>query len=153
MAAVDALGKATRMEDAQGRYVEFVKHTFPRAKRLDGLRVVIDAANGAGYRVAPQVLFELGAEVIKTACEPNGTNINHKCGATHPQALADKVLETRADIGLALDGDGVESAADALALAEQVGRKPRVALLQQHTADLRGRYRHARHDLLRDDIH
>lgn len=105
MAAVDALGKATRMEDAQGRYVEFVKHTFPRAKRLDGLRVVIDAANGAAYRVAPQVLFELGAEVIKMGCEPNGTNINHKCGATHPQALSERVLETRADIGLALDGD------------------------------------------------
>lgn len=105
MAAVDALGKATRMEDAQGRYVEFVKHTFPRAKRLDGLRVVIDAANGAAYRVAPQVLFELGAEVVKMGCEPNGTNINHKCGATHPQALSERVLETRADIGLALDGD------------------------------------------------
>jgi phosphoglucosamine mutase len=105
LAPVDALGKATRMDDAQGRYVEFVKHTFPRGKRLDGLRVVLDAANGAAYRVAPQVLYELGAEVIKLSCEPNGTNINHKCGATHPQALAAKVLETRADIGLALDGD------------------------------------------------
>ena len=117
MAAVDALGKATRMEDAQGRYVEFVKHTFPRAKRLDGLRVVLDAANGAAYRVAPQVLFELGAEVIKIACEPNGTNINHKCGATHPAALAERVLETRADIGLALDGD-----ADRIQLVDGKGR-------------------------------
>ena len=117
LAAVDALGKATRMEDAQGRYVEFVKHTFPRAKRLDGLRVVIDAANGAAYRVAPQVLFELGAEVVRMGCEPNGTNINHKCGATHPQALAEKVLETRADIGLALDGD-----ADRIQLVDARGR-------------------------------
>lgn len=117
LAAVDALGKATRMDDAQGRYIEYVKHTFPRAKRLDGLRVVIDAANGAAYRVAPQVLFELGAEVIKMGCEPNGTNINRKCGATHPQALADKVLETRADIGLALDGD-----ADRIQLVDARGR-------------------------------
>ena len=117
LAAVDALGKATRMDDAQGRYVEFVKHTFPRAKRLDGLRVVIDAANGAAYRVAPQVLFELGAEVVRMGCEPNGTNINHKCGATHPQALAEKVLETRADIGLALDGD-----ADRIQLVDASGR-------------------------------
>lgn len=117
LAAVDALGKATRMDDAQGRYVEFVKHTFPRAQRLDGLRIVLDAANGAAYRVAPQVLFELGAEVIKMGCEPNGTNINHKCGATHPQALADRVLETRADIGLALDGD-----ADRIQLVDAKGR-------------------------------
>lgn len=117
LAAVDALGKATRMEDAQGRYVEYVKSTFPRAMMLDGLRVVIDAANGAAYRVAPQVLFELGAEVIKLACAPNGTNINHKCGATHPQALAEKVLETRADIGLALDGD-----ADRIQLVDAKGR-------------------------------
>lgn len=117
LAAVDALGKAKRMDDAQGRYVEFVKHTFPRAQRLDGLRIVLDAANGAAYRVAPQVLFELGAEVIKMGCEPNGTNINHKCGATHPQALAERVLETRADIGLALDGD-----ADRIQLVDAKGR-------------------------------
>jgi phosphoglucosamine mutase len=105
LAPVEELGKASRMDDAAGRYVEYVKHTFPRGRRLDGLRVVIDAANGAAYRVAPQVLFELGAEVIRIGCEPNGTNINQKCGATHPQALVEKVLETRADIGLALDGD------------------------------------------------
>lgn len=117
MAPVHTLGKATRMEDAQGRYVEYVKHTFPRTMMLDGMRIVIDAANGAAYRVAPQVLFELGAEVIKMGCEPNGTNINHKCGATHPQALAERVLETRADIGLALDGD-----ADRIQLVDAKGR-------------------------------
>ncbi len=114
---VDALGKATRMDDAVGRYIEYVKHTFPRTKRLDGLKIAIDAANGAAYRVAPQVLFELGAEVVRVACEPNGVNINDHCGATHPQALAEKVLETGADIGVALDGD-----ADRIQLVDAKGR-------------------------------
>ena len=117
LAAVDALGKATRMDDAVGRYIEYLKHTFPRTKRLDGLKIAIDAANGAAYRVAPQVLFELGAEVIPVACAPNGTNINDQCGATHPQTLAEKVLETGADIGLALDGD-----ADRIQLVDAKGR-------------------------------
>ena len=103
--SVHKIGKAVRMEDAAGRYVEIVKHTLPRGLRLDGLKVVVDGANGAAYRVAPQALFELGAEVIRVACEPDGTNINRDCGATKPQALAAKVLETGAHIGLALDGD------------------------------------------------
>ena len=116
LSSSDKLGKAKRMDDAAGRYVEFVKHTFPRGKRLDGLRIVVDAANGAAYRVAPQVLFELGAEVVQIGCEPDGMNINQKCGATYPQALVDKVLETRADIGLALDGD-----ADRIQLVDSKG--------------------------------
>ncbi len=114
---VDRIGKATRMEDATGRYIEIVKHTLPRGLRFDGLKVVIDAANGAGYRAAPQALFELGATVTQIACSPNGTNINADCGATKPQALAAKVLEIGADIGIALDGD-----ADRVQLVDAKGR-------------------------------
>jgi phosphoglucosamine mutase len=102
---VDGIGKARRMDDATGRYIEIVKHTLPRGLRLDGLKIVIDAANGAAYRAAPQALFELCATVEQIACSPNGTNINADCGATKPQALARKVLEIGADIGIALDGD------------------------------------------------
>ncbi len=102
---VDNIGKARRMEDATGRYIEIVKHTLPRGLRLDGLKVVVDAANGAAYRAAPQALFELGASVTQMACAPDGTNINANCGATKPQALAKMVVETGADIGIALDGD------------------------------------------------
>jgi phosphoglucosamine mutase len=103
--SVDGIGKARRMDDATGRYIEIVKHTLPRGLRLDGLKVVIDAANGAAYRAAPQALFELGANVTQIACSPDGTNINAECGATKPQALARKVVEVGADIGIALDGD------------------------------------------------
>lgn len=102
---VEQIGRATRMDDATGRYVEIVKHTLPRGLRFDGLKVVVDAANGAAYRAAPQALFELGAEVTAIACEPNGININADCGATKPQALAKAVCESGADIGIALDGD------------------------------------------------
>ena len=105
LAAPDKIGRATRVESAQERYVEFAKRTLPRNLRLDGLRVVVDCANGAAYQVAPDVLWELGAEVIKIGVEPNGLNINHKCGSTSPEALAAKVRELRADIGIALDGD------------------------------------------------
>lgn len=101
----DQIGRATRVESAQERYVEYAKRTLPRNLRLDGLRIVVDCAHGAGYRVAPEVLWELGAEVIKIGVEPNGRNINHKCGSTAPEALIDKVREVRADIGIALDGD------------------------------------------------
>ncbi len=99
------IGRATRIESAQERYIEFAKRTLPRNLRLDGMRIVIDCANGAGYKVAPQALWELGAEVIRIGVEPNGLNINEKCGSTAPESLQDKVRELRADIGIALDGD------------------------------------------------
>ena len=105
LVSADQIGRATRVESAQERYIEFAKRTLPRNLRLNGLRIVIDCANGAGYKVAPEALWELGAEVSKIGVEPNGRNINDKCGSTAPEALAAKVLETRADIGIALDGD------------------------------------------------
>ena len=100
-----SIGRAQRVESARERYIEFAKRTLPRNLRLDGLRIVIDCANGAGYRVAPEALWELGAEVIKIGDEPNGRNINFECGSTAPGSLIEKVREVRADIGIALDGD------------------------------------------------
>ncbi len=99
------IGRAKRIKGVAARYIEFVKHTLPRSVSLEGLRVVIDCANGAGYRVAPEALWELGAEVIAMGVEPNGININKDCGSTEPDALCAKVKEVRADIGIALDGD------------------------------------------------
>lgn len=116
-AAPENIGRARRFDDARGRYVEYAKTTFPSGLRLDGLRVVVDCANGAAYRTAPAVLWELGAEVIAIGVEPNGTNINAKCGSTHPEAAAQKVIETRADLGICLDGD-----ADRLILIDEAGR-------------------------------
>jgi phosphoglucosamine mutase len=115
-AAPDKMGRAKRIEDAQARYIEFAKHTFPKELTLSGLRVVIDCANGAAYRVAPEALWELGAEVITIGIEPNGFNINDACGSTAPDKLQDKVRELRADIGIALDGD-----ADRLILVDERG--------------------------------
>jgi phosphoglucosamine mutase len=115
-AAPDKMGRAKRIEDAQARYIEFAKHTFPKELTLSGLRVVIDCANGAAYRVAPEALWELGAEVIAIGIEPNGFNINDACGSTAPDKLQDKVRELRADIGIALDGD-----ADRLILVDERG--------------------------------
>ena len=112
----DRIGRAKRVESAQERYVEFAKRTLPRNIRLDGLRIVVDCANGAGYEVAPAALWELGAEVIKIGVDPNGTNINHKCGSTAPEALCEKVREVRADIGIALDGD-----ADRVVIVDEKG--------------------------------
>lgn len=105
LAASERIGRATRIESAQDRYIEFAKRTLPKNLRLDGLRIVVDCANGAAYKVAPEALWELGAEVVRIGVEPNGRNINLKCGSTAPEALADKVREVRADIGIALDGD------------------------------------------------
>jgi phosphoglucosamine mutase len=99
------IGRARRVDDAQARYIEFVKRTFPKHLRLEGLRIVIDCANGAAYRVAPAVLWELGADVFAIGVDPNGMNINQDVGSTAPQAMMDKVRETRADFGIALDGD------------------------------------------------
>jgi phosphoglucosamine mutase len=100
-----ALGRAKRIESVQARYIEFAKRTLPRQIDLEGMRVVVDCANGAGYKVAPEALWELGAEVVSIGVEPNGFNINHDVGSTAPDALIHKVRELRADVGIALDGD------------------------------------------------
>jgi len=100
------LGKATRVDDAGGRYIEFCKHTFPKDLTLDGLTVVVDCAHGATYRVAPQVLRELGADVIELAARPDGFNINDEVGSLHPEAMAEEVVVRGADLGVAFDGDG-----------------------------------------------
>jgi phosphoglucosamine mutase len=110
------IGRAKRIDDAAGRYVEYAKTTFPRNLRLDGLKVVVDCANGAAYKVAPTVLWELGAEVIRVGVDPNGTNINESCGSTHPEQAAAKVRETGAHVGICLDGD-----ADRLILLDETG--------------------------------
>jgi phosphoglucosamine mutase len=111
------LGKARRIEDAAGRYIEFCKSTFPNELDLRGWRIVVDCAHGAGYHVAPCVFHELGAEVIAVGAEPDGTNINHAVGATHPRHLAAEVVKHEAHIGIALDGDG-----DRLIMADAYGR-------------------------------
>lgn len=100
------LGKAKRIDDAAGRYIEFCKSTIPNSVSLKGLKVVVDCANGATYHIAPSVFTELGAEVTVIHAEPNGLNINEACGSTHPEDLKKKVLELKADLGIALDGDG-----------------------------------------------
>lgn len=111
-----SIGKAVRIDDATGRYVVFLKNTFPKDLSLDGLRIVLDCANGAAYKVAPAVLRELGAEVFTLGVEPDGYNINHKCGSLYPDSLAARVRETRADIGISLDGD-----ADRVILVDEKG--------------------------------
>jgi len=111
-----SIGKATRIDDATGRYIVFLKNTFPKDLTLEGLRVVLDCANGAAYKVGPAVLRELGAEVFTLGVEPDGYNINHKCGSLYPDTLAARVRETRADIGISLDGD-----ADRVILTDERG--------------------------------
>src|SRR3954465_15515776 len=111
------LGRAKRIDGVQDRYIEFAKRTLPRNLSLEGLRVVIDCAHGAAYQVAPDALWELGAEVVKFGVDPDGFNINKDCGSTEPGALAAKVREVRADIGIALDGD-----ADRLLVVDELGR-------------------------------
>jgi len=100
------IGQAFRLDDARGRYISFLKSTFPKEMELDGLKIVVDCAHGATYRVAPEVFEELGAEVIPLGVRPNGKNINYKCGATHPQTMATLVKRHKADLGVAFDGDG-----------------------------------------------
>ena len=117
LAKSEAIGRARRIDDARGRYVQFVKDTFPEQLRLDGLKVVIDCANGAAYHVAPDALWELGAEVLPLGVKPNGLNINDGCGSTYPRLLQDTVVASGADIGLALDGD-----ADRLIVADEHGQ-------------------------------
>jgi phosphoglucosamine mutase len=116
LAAPGKLGKALRLDDAQGRYNEFVKQTFPRGLTLDGLKIVIDCANGAAYKVAPTVLWELGAEVIPIGIEPDGYNINSGCGSTSTEFMQAQVLVHGADIGIALDGD-----ADRIMISDENG--------------------------------
>lgn len=116
LAKADEIGRAKRVDGDIYRYIEFVKRTLPRDVTLNGLRIAIDCANGAAYKVAPTALWELGAEVITIGNEPNGTNINLECGSTHPAALQKKVHEVRADIGIALDGD-----ADRVIIVDETG--------------------------------
>jgi len=112
----EALGRATRLDDAPGRYIEFIKQAFPRGLRLDGLKVVVDCANGAAYRVAPAVFYELGADVVPIGIQPDGTNINRDCGATNTTLMREQVIVHGADVGIALDGD-----ADRVILADESG--------------------------------
>jgi len=116
LASPSALGRVQRIDDSQARYVEIAKATFPRRLNLTGMRIVIDCANGASYKVAPAALYELGAEVIPIGIAPNGFNINQECGSTHPAAMQKAVKEYRADIGIALDGD-----ADRLIICDEKG--------------------------------
>jgi phosphoglucosamine mutase len=128
----ERIGRAKRIEDGRGRYQEYAKTTFPAGLRLDGLKVVIDCANGAAYRAAPEVLWELGAEVIPVGVAPNGTNINDRCGSTHTETAAEAVVVHGADVGICLDGD-----ADRVMILDQTGR---VADGDQIMAMLAGRW-------------
>jgi len=130
----DLLGRANRLDDAPGRYIEFIKGSFPKGRSLEGIKVVVDCAHGAGYKVAPQILWELEAEVVTIANRPNGRNINGGVGATHPKELQDMVVTEEADIGIALDGD-----ADRLILVDDKGQvvdgDQIIALLATHMQD------------------
>ncbi len=116
LAPAPKLGRAARLEDASGRYIEYVKNTFPKGLRLDGLKIVVDCANGAAYKVAPRILYELGADVVPIGVAPDGTNINKHCGATAPDLLCEHVVKHGAHLGIALDGD-----ADRLILCDEHG--------------------------------
>ena len=115
-AEAGAIGKAVRIDDARGRYVQFLKHAFPKDRSLEGVKIVVDCANGAAYQVAPQVFEELGAEVVAVGVHPDGRNINDGCGALHPELTAAEVRRTGAQLGVALDGD-----ADRLILVDETG--------------------------------
>ena len=136
----DRIGRVTSFHDAQYRYVEFAKTALPSDVRLDGLKVVLDCANGAAYKVAPEVLWELGAEVIKVGVEPNGKNINENCGSTSPELAAQVVVETGSDVGICLDGD-----ADRIIIIDEKGNvadgDQLMALIATSWAD-QGRLKH-----------
>jgi len=117
LAPSDRLGRVKRIDDAQARYIEIAKQAFPKRLSLQGLRIAVDCANGAGYKVAPTTLFELGAEVCAVGVSPDGLNINAECGSTHPATLAEAVKRYRADIGIALDGD-----ADRVIICDEKGQ-------------------------------
>ena len=135
LAEPKAIGRARRIDDARGRYIHFAKSTFPENLRLDGLKIVVDCANGAAYAVAPEALWELGAEVDAIGVKPHGFNINEQSGSTHPKALQMRVLETGADIGIALDGD-----ADRLIIVDEKGQivdgDQIMALVTGHAQDM-----------------
>ncbi|RST30773.1 phosphoglucosamine mutase [Sphingomonas ginkgonis] len=140
LARPELIGRAKRIDDARGRYIHFAKATFPEQLRLDGLKVVVDCANGAAYHVAPEALWELGAEVIPLGVKPNGTNINDKVGSTYPQVMQETVVGSGAHIGLALDGD-----ADRLIVVDETGTTidgdqlmALIALDQKRRGTLRG---------------
>ena len=116
LAAPSGLGRARRLSDAEGRYIEFVKAVFPRELRLDGMKIALDCAHGAAYKVAPAVLWELGADVVTCGASPDGLNINRDCGSTHPEAMRRLVRDSGADIGISLDGD-----ADRVVVADDAG--------------------------------
>ena len=116
LAAARELGRARRLDDAQGRYTEFVKQTFPKGLTLEGLKIVVDCANGAAYKVAPEVLWELGADVVPIGVDPDGFNINEGCGSTSPETMCSQVVAHGADLGIALDGD-----ADRVVIADERG--------------------------------
>jgi len=117
LAKSENFGRVKRLDDASNRYIEFVKNSFPKDKNLNHLKIVVDCANGAAYSIAPKIFWELGAEVISIGAEPDGFNINEKCGSTHPELLRQKVLEHKADIGIALDGD-----ADRVLIIDEKGK-------------------------------
>src|SRR4051812_19754670 len=140
LAKSELIGRARRIDDARGRYIHFAKSTFPEHLRLDGLKVVIDCANGAAYHVAPEALWELGGEVIPIGVSPNGLNINENIGSTHPHTLQETVVASGADIGIALDGD-----ADRLIVVDEHGQivdgdqlMALIALELQRRGELRG---------------
>lgn len=137
------IGRARRIDDGRGRYVEYAKTTFPLKTRLNGLKVVIDCANGAAYRAAPDVLWELGAEVVPMGVSPDGFNINDGVGSTHPEAAAAKVLETGADLGIALDGD-----ADRVILIDEAGRVADGDQIMALLASLAKKYGRLKGDML-----
>lgn len=135
LASPDSLGRAKRLDDAQGRYIEFAKATFPKRSKLAGLKIVLDCANGASYKIAPTVLWELEAEVISLSVNPNGFNINDECGSTHPEKMCQEVVKQGADIGIALDGD-----ADRVVICDEKGNiingDQLLALIAKHQNDL-----------------
>ncbi len=135
LASPDSLGRAKRLDDAQGRYIEFAKATFPKRSKLAGLKIVLDCANGASYKIAPTVLWELEAEVISLSVNPNGFNINDECGSTHPEKMCQEVVKQGADIGIALDGD-----ADRVVISDEKGNiingDQLLALIAKHQNDL-----------------
>jgi phosphoglucosamine mutase len=117
LSAPDKLGRAERIENVRGRYIEYVKNSFPKSRNLEGLKIVVDCANGAAYHVAPAVFYELGAEVVLIGTTPNGFNINDNCGSTHPEQMCYRVRDSGAHLGIALDGD-----ADRLVIADENGQ-------------------------------
>ena len=137
------IGRARRIDDGRGRYMEYAKTTFPPSIRLNGVKVVVDCANGAAYRAAPDVLWELGAEVIPMGVAPDGFNINDGCGSTHPEAAAARVLETGADLGIALDGD-----ADRVILIDEKGKVADGDQIMALLASLAKKYGRLRGDTL-----